>query len=193
MKHLAFEREYNHAVDLTSPREFSHILSQHAVIMVDLARPEIVGGSKLVYMNLGVKLARVQENWTRALCLKEGDENDLTKQYRVVVNKVIVDFTNGLIVQLSSSAGSNSPALTGGGIATVRLPDVGDFHARFISARSEENLKQARILFYTYVSLLQATFHHSERNSANFYDSARDALIAARTLGRWLDSTIFSK
>ena len=167
----------NAKLEHTDMTLFAHILSKHAMVMVDAAKPGNTNSGRTFYIRLGERLAHVQDAWAK--CFFYIDEDDET--YQGVVYKVIVDFTDRLIEMLVDNKDISPEEL-----ATL----IADLHTKALLTRDAEwYLKQTRELFTEYVKALMFMFRAN--NKHNYETAALRCLTIAYNLGMWLDMTMY--
>lgn len=168
-----YASEYRIASARMSTTLFADILAQHAVCMVDAARPDLENHH---YVQLGARLADIQSNWVELLCDGMGNsvQSDLQHQYRRVVTGIIRKFTTNL---LSALVGAQ-PVCTQGEVAA--------FHTSCTTGRQVEATKA---LFNAYVSSLARLYQTRKRSE--YCGRAIESFALAHALGARLDATIF--
>jgi len=171
-------QEYRHASSRIGDECFSNILSQHALVMVDAAQPNL---SKQHYIQLGGRLANVQNDWVNLLCtgLNNGTV-DVDKQYRRVVSGVIKRFTNKLLEMLMEDKFIPHHELVAG---------TDTFHS-MLSGKADQSLQETSRLFHSYVDCLAALYQ--TRTELQHKRSSIQCFNVAHALGSWLDATTFS-
>lgn len=170
--------EYSLASNRLSPNKFAHILSQHALVMVDVAKP---GLNRHSYVQLGMRLGDVQTNWVNLLCsgLENTVQPEQDKEYRRVVTNVVRDFTNQLSEMLLEDKIVGHDEL---------VAHAGQFHSMH-SAKAERSVAETNRLFCMYVDCLAQLYQCKTKQSHQ--QAATDCLTVGHALGAWLDATIF--
>jgi len=172
-----FHTEYRIASSRQKTGQFSNILSQHAVIMVDAARPDL---TKIDCIKLGGRLGIVQDDWINLLCrgINNSSQSDLDKDYRRVVAKIVGKFTDNLMDMLMEDKY----------VTYKELASAGEFHSR-VNYSAERPLKETASKFVSYVNSLYSVYRAKNENAYHRY--ATDCLAIGHALGVWLDATIF--
>lgn len=174
-----YEQEYRHASCRNADHLFSDILSQHALVMVDAAVPDL---PKPHYIRLGGRLSNVQASWVNLLCvgLENTVQTERDKQYRRIVTNVIKTFTNKLLDMLVEDVHVPHHELIG---------DADTFHC-MVSGNAEHSLRETKRLFLLYVNALSKLYQ--SKTVSKHKRAAIDCFHVAFALGSWLDATIFS-
>lgn len=175
MSHLAeFRNEYHIASRMQSTRHFSDILSQHALVMIDAALPDL---KRHNYVALGTRLAKVQANWIDLLCsgLDCMHQTELDKQYRRLATMVIEAFTQNLMEMLIDEKV----------VRYNELACVEKFHTSCL----KHHHRELKLKFLAYVNSLYDIYQ--SKNPDEYYKTAVRCLAIAHALGVFLDETIF--
>ena len=176
---MDFHREYRIAKNCNNETLFSDILSQHALVMVDAAQPNIDWHH---YVQLGTRLGNVQNNWVDRLCigLNYGDgDGGCENQYRRVVTGVIKNFTNQLLRVLKEDAFVKRDDL---------IKMAGELHCMH-SAKADLSMQKTKRLFCNYVNCLSQMYQCNTEDA--YRRSAINCFAVASALGAWLDATIY--
>ena len=172
-------QEYRRASIRVGEESFSDILSQHALVMVDAAVPNL---PKQRYIQLGGRLANVQTDWVNLLCAGlNGKADSDDKKYRRIVSGVIKRFTNKLMEMLMEDKFIPREDLVGG---------TDTFHSR-LSGKAEASLHETSLLFHSYVDSLAALYQ--SKTELQHKRASIQCINIAHALGCWLDATTFIK
>lgn len=177
LDHHHFEEEYRIASNRCSGQSFADILSQHALIMVDVARPHL---EPRHYVQLGSRLAETQSAWVDLVCtgLDNTVQSELDKRYRRVVTNVIKSFTSKLMDTMMGTCD----------VPHKELLDASTFHGH-LSSRAEKHLDETRRKFTNYVDAL---YHlYQTETQTQYHRSATNCIAIGYALGAWLDATVF--
>jgi hypothetical protein len=176
-----YYQEYRHASSRIGQGCFADILSQHSLVMVDAALPNL---SKQHYIQLGGRLSDVQTDWVNLLCAGlnsiNGRITDNDKQYRKVVSTVIKRFTNKLLEMLIEDKFIPRHELVG---------DADTFHS-MLSGKAEASLQETSRLFHSYVDCLSVLYQ--TKTERQHQRASIQCFNIAYALGAWLDATTFA-
>lgn len=170
-----FKIEYQNASRLaSSTRHFSDILTQHALVMVDAALPDL---KRHKYIELGTRLAEVQRNWINLLCvgIDSVRQTELDRRYRNVVTEIIKTFTENLMKMLIEDK-------------VVRYGELACVEA-FHSAYLKHHHREMKHKFIAYVNSLYKMY--SSTTQDEYYTTAMNCMAIAHSLGVFLDDTVF--
>lgn len=178
-----YYQEYRQTSNRIGDECFSNILSQHSLVMVDAALPDL---TRQHYIQLGGRLANVQTDWVNLLCdgLNGRRGNGMTendKHYRKVVSSVITRFTNKLMEMIVDEKYIPHHELVG---------NADSFHSK-LSGKAEESLQETSRLFHAYVDSL-AVLYQVSPHSMKRKRAAIQCMNVAYALGSWLDATTFA-
>ena len=145
---------------------FEHVLSQHAVVMVDIAKNNSA-------LN-GIRLGQVNAAWSSLLSngLDNSSQSQLDKEYRRAVKRVIDEYTRATLDPKSNKT----------------LFNMSSLHMAHVASHSKANLEETSRLFAQYSASLADMFN---RSNGSYEDRAWSCLVTAHSLGMWLDKTIF--
>lgn len=179
MDHINYHQEYRQASSRCLDDKFEDILSQHAIVMVDGAHPNL---KRSHYIRLGNRLSDVQSNWVNLLCvgLNNSVQLEQDKQYRRVVSNVIKNFTNKLLEMLVEDVHIPHSELVGNA----------DIFHNTLSTNAQRNLTETKRLFYLYVDSLIKLYH--SKTELSHQRASVNCFHIAHALGVWLDSTVFT-
>lgn len=172
-----FEEACRDASQRNSAFKLRDILNQHVLVMVCAANPN---ASKKECIQIGQRLAQVQENWIRLLCplkkIDDHDKNVYDKRYREIARVVITNFTNKLMEMLVDYKV----------IAYEELENAHVFHSM---CGNNNNTNEMKKLFLRYLDSLTCIFNCDE-SEKKFKARAVDCIYYADLLGAYLDNTI---
>jgi hypothetical protein len=168
-----FEEACREASQRNSPYKLRDILNQHVLVMVCAANPK---ASKKECIQIGQRLALVQENWIGLLCpLKCVKDGDKDRKYREVVRVVITNFTNKLMEMLVDYKR----------ITYEELENAHIFHSMAATGKHSDEMRK---LFLRYLDSLTIIFNCVKENEFRLH--AADCIHYADLLGTYLDNTI---
>jgi hypothetical protein len=183
-----FVSEYGISLSKNNTHYFVDILNQHAIVMVDGAKPGLSNGA---YIGLGIRLAKIQKKWIKLLCnsiiddqcvhslWKDKHELRVDNEYRNVVTAVIETFTKKLLEMMTEEKQ----------IPYEELINTGKLHAS-INHKGQRYMKDTKERFLYYVYCLYMLYRYNNTED-NYFKHAVACLHAATLLGTWLDETIF--
>lgn len=160
--------EYIACTTRTSSHYFGHILSQHAIVMIDAA----AASDHAAFIRLGGRLHDVQSKWINLLCAR-GQSETLDNQYRRVVTRLIKTFTSRLMDAIVDNKF----------VSYEELASIGEMHS-YVHSRAEQYLTQTRSLFEKYV-IAVCLLHEKQTVGRQL-----NVMHLGYELGTWLDKTI---
>jgi hypothetical protein len=176
-----FERAYRRALTFTRHDLFSHILSQHAVTMIDAVGCRNKSNSELIH--IGVRLNVVQQNWIGLLysALVDPEEIDghLDAEYGNVLTATIKNFTQHIAAVVTDDKRVSFEELAG----------IHQLHSA-MNQKTERHAEKTRDLFHSYVHSLCGLYRYAGARE-QFSRNALGVLLNAEDLGRWLDRSVF--